>query len=174
MSEFDRHPERENPEILKSGSEEEGLPAPLRSDLRALFGESEPAEELTAAEQSIHDRLLTEVRNSSPKSTRFAGARGGLVAASLLCALSAALYLKSENESVGTLDSATNVAIDAGENSPLDRDRDGKVDIRDAFLLARQIRDESAPEDADLDANGRIDRRDFELIARASVRLSGE
>jgi len=57
---------------------------------------------------------------------------------------------------------------------PGDIDRSGRVDIVDAYLLARRIRG-GEPLDAawDVNGDGRVDRGDVDEIARQSVSISG-
>ena len=53
-----------------------------------------------------------------------------------------------------------------------DLNHDGRVDILDAFELARQIKQGQAPpKAADLNGDGRIDAADVETIARQAVSL---
>jgi len=54
------------------------------------------------------------------------------------------------------------------QTSPLDVDRSGRVDIRDAYLLALEIR---AGGGRDADGDGLITPKDAEAIARKSVSL---
>ena len=53
-----------------------------------------------------------------------------------------------------------------------DFDRNGRVDILDAFALARHIETpEKLLDEWDMDGDGVIDRKDVDLIAMAAVRL---
>jgi hypothetical protein len=53
-----------------------------------------------------------------------------------------------------------------------DIDRDGRVDILDAFMLARHIEFSTPPKDEwDINHDGAVDRADVDLIAMASVSL---
>ena len=52
-----------------------------------------------------------------------------------------------------------------------DVNRDGRVDILDAFQLAREKESGASPAGIDLNEDGRIDRRDAELIATHAVKL---
>lgn len=53
-----------------------------------------------------------------------------------------------------------------------DLNRDGRVDILDAFQLARATQSDSKPgSNADLNNDGIVDRRDAELIATHAVKL---
>jgi hypothetical protein len=56
---------------------------------------------------------------------------------------------------------------------PVDIDRDGRVDILDAFKLARHIETNGPTEKAwDFNGDGRIDRNDVDIVAHAAVRLN--
>lgn len=52
-----------------------------------------------------------------------------------------------------------------------DLDRNGRVDILDAFQLARELELGNAPRGRDVNGDGRIDREDVEYIAHLAVRL---
>ena len=53
-----------------------------------------------------------------------------------------------------------------------DLNRDGRVDILDAFQLARQLQSGNDPgAGSDLNSDGEVDRRDVEIIAAQAVRL---
>ncbi len=52
-----------------------------------------------------------------------------------------------------------------------DLDRNGRVDILDAFQLARQLDGDIAPTAGDINADGVIDRADVEAIAMKAVTL---
>jgi hypothetical protein len=52
-----------------------------------------------------------------------------------------------------------------------DLNRDGQVDIRDAFALARAVQSGSRPLSPDLNGDGAVDSRDVEAIAARAVTL---
>jgi len=56
-------------------------------------------------------------------------------------------------------------------STPGDLDRNGRVDILDAFQLARELDDDIAPTAGDINADGVIDRADVEAIAMKAVTL---
>ena len=49
---------------------------------------------------------------------------------------------------------------------------DGRVDILDAFALARQIQSDHAQQ-PDLNSDGRVDQQDVEALAARAVKLEG-
>ena len=55
---------------------------------------------------------------------------------------------------------------------PNDLDHNGRVDILDAFHLARQLDADIAPTLGDINSDGRIDRADVEAIAMKAVTLT--
>jgi len=56
--------------------------------------------------------------------------------------------------------------------SPLDVDRSGRVDILDAFRMAKRIETGPSPDPAwDLNHDGRIDRQDVDVVAMAAVKV---
>ncbi len=56
--------------------------------------------------------------------------------------------------------------------TPEDIDGNGRVDIRDAFLLARRLESDQQPVSQwDLNGDGVIDRHDVDLVATAAVKL---
>ena len=57
---------------------------------------------------------------------------------------------------------------------PADIDRDGRVDILDAFSMARALDAHQAPRpEWDLNGDGVVDRADVEAVARAAVLVGG-
>ena len=55
-----------------------------------------------------------------------------------------------------------------------DIDGNGRIDILDAFLLAKRLESGAAKQpEWDVDDNGRIDRRDIDAVALMAVRING-
>ena len=52
-----------------------------------------------------------------------------------------------------------------------DLDQSGRVDILDAFALARQLDSDVVPTHGDFNGDGIVDRADVDAIAMAAVRL---
>src|SRR5579862_578557 len=52
-----------------------------------------------------------------------------------------------------------------------DLNRDGKVDILDAFQLAREIKSGKAPATGDFNGDGKVDAADVEFLAKRAVSL---
>ena len=63
-------------------------------------------------------------------------------------------------------------ALRSAALTPGDLDRSGRVDILDAFALARQLDSDVAPTNGDFNGDGLIDHADVDAIAMAAVRLT--
>jgi hypothetical protein len=124
------------------------LPQALERDLRASF----------AARVPVPESIGATLRTAARRRPRLVPVRP-----LLLSAAAAALV-------------AVSVLLVQGR-APLARedfDRNGRVDVLDAFRLARALeRGEVVPPQFDLDGDGRIDRRDVDLVAARAVRIHG-
>lgn len=65
---------------------------------------------------------------------------------------------------------ARSVAVSADAESTSDVDRNGRVDILDAFAMARQIRSGQGTR-YDMNHDGRLDTLDIDIVAREAVKL---
>ncbi|MEE9391470.1 MAG: dockerin type I domain-containing protein [Planctomycetota bacterium] len=182
---------RAQPRDPHAGSE--SLPEALQADLAALW--ADPATDGGGEQERLLRRQLrAELAKRCGARRRFAWARGGLVAASLLAAISVGLYFMpgsnlapNAKPAAGPDQILADASLSPGQNvsSPLDRDGNGRVDIRDAYVLARSLRSADQGENlsvdlsadlnknssADLNGDGKVDRLDVELIAKAAVKL---
>ncbi len=59
----------------------------------------------------------------------------------------------------------------AAKIDPIDLDWNGRIDILDAFALARRLESSDVPAGADLTGDGVVDRADVEAIAVRAVAL---
>lgn len=66
-------------------------------------------------------------------------------------------------------------AMKIAEINPADIDGNGRVDILDAYVMARSMaNDSTSPNPAwDINADGTIDQRDIDAVAQSAVRLKG-
>jgi predicted anti-sigma-YlaC factor YlaD len=113
-------------------------------------------------DRSIRDALRSE--------TGRAGRRGRLVRL-LSGAAAAALLLAAGLWALGPFDAAPRPS-DREERQLLDVDEDGRVDVIDAYLVARRLhRGETPPASWDVDGDGEVDDADVEAIAQAAVSL---
>lgn len=64
---------------------------------------------------------------------------------------------------------------DIPAKGPADVNRDGTIDILDAFLVARTVRDrDELPDEWDFNGDGAVDQGDAEWLGQSAVSVSGE
>ena len=203
----DPRPAPEGAGSRSSAGPDEDLPQALRDDLEGMFRLEGPAS--SPAEDKVREQLRDELAARKSSGLRHGWwNRGGLVAAALIAAVGVGLYLRSpdmeptstwsgaeksaplstkaarrsELEEELTEGSSSSQIVESSrsrERLAADLDGNGKVDIRDAYALHRDLRKkgrgESAPlasnQASDLNRDGRIDRADVALIAKAAVLL---
>jgi hypothetical protein len=133
----------------------------FRKDLRALLAPpgAVPPEVDRAILEQAHRRLARPRRRIIR--LRWAA---GIAAAAAVIAIGTALYF-------GTTGHNHQSSI-INHQSAADIDNNGRVDILDAFRLARHIEAGDQPErNWDLNGDGRVDRADVDAVAFAAVRL---
>jgi hypothetical protein len=135
------------------------IPAQLRKDLRSLF---EPP---GRAPQQVDKAIL------EPASRRLARPRrliiplrwAAVAAAAAVVALAAILFIPQS--AIRNLQSTRPVLADLDGN--------GRVDILDAFRLARRIESHNQIQTTwDFNRDGSVDRKDVDIVAFAAVRLN--
>jgi len=140
----------------------------FRSDLRGLF---EPSSAVPPqVDGAILERARRRLARPRPSVLRFRWA-AGVAAAAAVIAL--AVILHRGPTSSDRPSSTIHHQSAAAQRQP-DLDGNGRVDILDAFRLAKQIESGSrGPADGDWDINndGRVDRADVDTVAFAAVRI---
>ena len=146
-------------------------PRGLRDGLRALYGAApEVPGELDRA-------VLSEARRRLPRRRLITLRRLVPLAAAAAVLVVAGVALIRAHGSRAPEPASAMKAMRAVERPPVaveDVNGDGRVDILDAFALARRV--ESGPTPGrrlDLNRDGRVDRTDVDLVAAAAVRLNG-
>jgi hypothetical protein len=150
---------------------ETNTPGSLRDGLRALYGAApEVPGELDRA-------ILSEARRRLPRRRLVTLRRLMPLAAAAAVLVVAGVALMMARGARAPEPASAMKAMRAVERPPVaveDVNGDGRVDILDAFVLARRV--ESGPTPGrrlDLNRDGRVDRADVELVAAAAVRLNG-
>lgn len=131
----------------------------FRKDLRALY---QPAGSVPPeVDKAILDQARRRLAKPRPLILRIRWA-GGIAAAAAVVAIGVFLYTGS----------APHNHQSAVAERRLDIDGNGRVDILDAFRLAKGI-ESRGPTAAgwDINADGRLDREDVDAVAFAAVRL---
>jgi len=126
------------------------LPQALERDLRASF----------AARMPVPGSIDAALRTAARRRPRLVPLRPLLLSAAAAALVAVSVLLVQSR-------AAAPIARE-------DFDRNGRVDVLDAFRLARALeRGEAVAPQFDLDGDGRIDRRDVDLVAARAVRIHG-
>lgn len=139
-------------------------PEALKQDIRALY-EADldiPCE--------VDERILAEARKQAPpQKTRIISLRWAVAAAAAACVLVAISFLMKPSLQ------STRRAARAPAQTTNDFDGNGRVNIVDAYQLARTLEETGrAGDDWDLNGDGTVDSDDVERLAMAAVRLKRE
>jgi hypothetical protein len=147
----------------------------FRTDLRALFG---PAGTVPPeVDRAILEQARRRLARPRPMIIRLRWA-AGIAAAAAVLVIGVVLYNAGGPASHQGIEPGVAQRI-ASERNPLapaegraDIDNNGRVDILDAFRLARHIEAGDRTErNWDLNGDGRLDRDDVDVVAFAAVRL---
>jgi len=149
-----------------------GIPAGLHEDLRGLFnsGLSVPAEVDRAIIDVAHRLLIRSGR-------RHPWPRWAAVAAAAAAVIIFAVVLETRFSRVSDTNSTSDKSAWAPEAAKSglagDIDGNGRVNILDAFKLARRIESAGATEGKwDINGDGLVNRDDVDFVAFAAVRLN--
>jgi hypothetical protein len=156
---------------------DDDLPDGLARELRATYGRT------PAVPASVDVAVLREARAGFARRRRFrlaarvAAAGGAAAAAAAVLALGLPGLLKPggppDVANTQPATNATHLLMVASPPAAEDVDRDGKVDILDAFVVARLIEArETADRAYDVNGDGAVDRADVDRIALAAVDTS--
>ncbi len=162
---------KDNMEFDEIGQE---LPDAVKAALRKRFG---PVPDVPSSiDQSILADARRHFQQHGPAALRPTKRRrvsvwkwtaiGSTVAAA--CVFFFAMTPRQPNQAVNI--AATSDAPVPDEEHTSDVDRNGRVDILDAFAMARQLRNGGA-EARDFNHDGRFDELDIDLVAREAVKL---
>ena len=162
---------KDNMEFDEIGQE---LPNAVEAALRVRFG---PVPEVPfSIDQSILADARRHFEQHGPAALRPTKRRsvsvwqwtaiGSTVAAA--CVLFFALMPRQPNQAVNIV--ATSDTPASGEELTSDVDKNGRVDILDAFAMAREMRD-GLSGFRDINHDGRFDQLDIDMVAREAVKL---
>jgi len=152
-----------------NSEDEPKIPDRLKKDLQALYGST--VDIPFSADEAI---LEAARRRLKPRPAYIGRLRwAGAVAAAAVLTMAVALLLY---EGYGRTRSTAKVVRKVSTDTPGGKDfnADGRIDILDAFTLARHIENtESRSRAGDINSDGVVDRSDVDLIAMAAVSLKG-
>ncbi|MHC4744475.1 MAG: dockerin type I domain-containing protein [Planctomycetota bacterium] len=145
------------------------IPRELAEDLKGLYGvkSSVPGD----IDRAILDRAG---RRLTRRSRRFSWPRWAAVAGAAAAVIFVAVILQTDLSPVSDSQKEPSAVLSEADSPriPADIDLNGKVDILDAFKLARNIESgASLKPEYDFNADGAIDRKDVDSIAFAAVLL---
>jgi len=137
-----------NDEPIEESAPEPELPESLARDLARLCGEAPPVPPSVDAAIALAARRRLAGIRVRRRALRWAGAAAAAAAALVFAVVLSRPRVQG------------------------DIDGNGRVDILDAFALAREIEARSDPRrDRDLNGDGAVDRADVDLIAMTAVNL---
>ena len=136
----------------------------LARDLAALASQRiEVPSDIDDAVMAAARSALSERRRAGRNARRWAQWTAAAAGLALVVWIGSLLSTRP----VGLRDVSRQVA-----SAPGDLDRSGRVDILDAFVLARQLESGIAPTAGDFNGDGVVDHADVDAIAMAAVRLT--
>ena len=139
------------------------LPEKLREDIKGLYQSSStiPPE----IDRAILDRAHQHF--ARPKQRRIRWINPWKIAGAAAAVIIFAFFLPLKKLSGPAPEDAHQAVV-----QPTDIDHNGRVDILDAFTLARQIEQAGHIESEwDMNGDGQVDRSDVDMVALAAVRL---
>jgi hypothetical protein len=138
----------------------------LRQDLRGLF--QLPGGVPPLIDKTILDQARRRLAQPRRRIIRMRWAAGVAVAAAIILGIQIVNPFTSKNQTSNIINQQS-----AAAEGRADIDGNGRVDILDAFRLARHI-EARGPTDKRWDLNGddQVDQGDVDLVASAAVRLS--
>jgi len=154
----------------RDGQSELEAPQGLAEDLAALYALDVPVppEVDRAIVATARERFA---RKRHPRLVLRWGTVGAFAAAAAVIVLFLLPALLVRPMDKASREAAETLEPDFREDRE-DIDRNGRVDILDAFILARHIKSAGRPRDEwDMNGDGALDRTDVDMIARAAVSL---
>jgi hypothetical protein len=151
-----------NPEQNLDQLAQQGGPPALKTGLTDLFG-STPAISRSLDDQILHAARQQSIRRNRMRWTiRYAIGSVAAAAAVILIAI------KTTHRDQPTINPSAAVATTEDVN------RDGKLDMLDAFLVARKVAaNEPLTKEWDFNQDGAVDTKDVDVVAFGAVKLKG-
>jgi len=142
---------------------EQGGPPRLKSGLTTIFGSA------PSITRQTDDQILNALRQDSIRRNRMRWVIRyaiGSVAAAAAVILIAIKTTHHDQSAINNSDASVAITEDVN--------RDGKLDILDAFLMARKVAaNEPLMKEWDFNHDGTVDSKDVDVVAFAAVKLKG-
>ena len=151
--------------------EDPALPKRLTDDLARLHGTR------LLVPPEVDGAILASARRQLGRQRRVRPYIYGLASAAAAAAVILALRINPDRPAAPAASSSALSPQSSVLPSPRreDLDRNGRIDILDAFALARRLEKSASPNPAwDMNGDGVIDRKDVDVIAMAAVNVRQE
>ena len=150
---------------------DDGLPEGYRAELKNRYGPMPniPSDIDTAILADARRHLTTHRalvgRQKRWSAWQWAAMATTVAAAAVMCVV----WLPNQTGQDGAVNMASDTASAVANDVNSDVDQNGRIDILDAFAMARQIR--SGERTHDINSDGRFDELDVKLVAERAVML---
>lgn len=138
----------------------------LSSDLRDLYRPETPIPD------AVRDEIMHQARtglDDLSRSRRWGGLAVIAAAAMIVFAFQFVLQQMATTDRIETRETSPTIIAQRE-----DIDGNGRIDILDAFVLAKRVNSPSRIDPAwDINADGRVDRKDVDAVAQMAVQLKG-
>src|SRR2546421_10302924 len=142
---------------------EQGGPPRLRAGLSDLFGSA------PAMARDFDERILNAVRQQAIGRNRMRWVIRYAIGSVAAAAAVVLIAIKTSHHDQPVINDST-----AGIASAEDVNHDGKLDILDAYLMARKVASkESLSNEWDFNHDGVVDTKDVDVVAFGAVKLKG-
>jgi hypothetical protein len=143
---------------------EEGGPPQLRESLSEIYGSG------PAVSRAVDERILGAAREQMARRVRMRWMMRYAIGSVAAAAAVVLIVIRTTHHAQPAAKSGA-AMVAAAE----DVNRDGKIDILDAYLMARSLAaKEAIAREWDFNHDGIVDGRDVDVIALAAVKLRGE
>ncbi|HEV8291725.1 MAG TPA: dockerin type I repeat-containing protein [Tepidisphaeraceae bacterium] len=142
---------------------EQGGPPRLRAGLTSIFGST------PAIGRSLDEQFLNAVRQESIRRNRMRWVIRYAIGSVAAAAAVVLIVIRTTHHDQPAINNPT-----ASVATTEDVNRDGKLDILDAFLMARKVAaNEHLTKEWDFNHDGTVDAKDVDVVAFAAVKLKG-
>jgi len=144
---------------------EEGVPEKLREGLAGIYGRA------PAISRKLDEAILSGAREQAARRARMRWVMRYAIGSVAAAAAVILVVFKVTHHDRGERTAQNSVDVVAVAE---DLNHDGKIDILDAYLMAKSLAaNEAHAKDWDFNRDGTVDAKDVEVVALAAVKLRG-